>query len=135
GMILVCQARAVQRLRLNVSIDDASLLFATAWELSLLRFSASERWRMGMGLAPASDPKVYPLYGCFLHPLSVLEISGSALAISITRINRARPRLKKLCLRAAGWGGIRTLGAFQHTRFPGVHNRPLCHPSRRIEES
>src|SRR5438477_26062 len=75
--------------------------------------------------------------GCnaVINPGSVLEISGSALAISITRINRARPRLKKLCLRAAGWGGIRTLGAFQHTRFPGVHNRPLCHPSRRIEES
>src|SRR5437588_12649116 len=91
--------------------------------------------RMGRGYAPASDPKVYPLYGCCLHALSVLEISGSALAISITRINRARPRLKKLCLRAGGWGGIRTLGAFRHTRFPGVHNRPLCHPSRRIEES
>src|SRR3989442_12893133 len=30
---------------------------------------------------------------------------------------------------AGGWGGIRTLGAFRHTRFPGVHNRPLCHPS------
>ena len=28
-----------------------------------------------------------------------------------------------------GWGGIRTPGAFRHTRFPGVHNRPLCHPS------
>ena len=28
-----------------------------------------------------------------------------------------------------GWGGIRTPGAFQHTRFPGVHNQPLCHPS------
>src|SRR5438045_3711910 len=30
-----------------------------------------------------------------------------------------------------GWGGIRTPGAFRHTRFPGVHNRPLCHPSER----
>ena len=30
-----------------------------------------------------------------------------------------------------GWGGIRTPGAFRHTRFPGVHNRPLCHPSGR----
>ena len=30
---------------------------------------------------------------------------------------------------AGGWAGIRTPGAFQHTRFPGVHNRPLCHPS------
>ncbi len=29
-----------------------------------------------------------------------------------------------------GWGGIRTPGAFRHTRFPGVHNQPLCHPSR-----
>ena len=28
-------------------------------------------------------------------------------------------------------GGIRTPGAFQHTRFPGVHNQPLCHPSKR----
>ncbi len=28
-----------------------------------------------------------------------------------------------------GWGGIRTPGEFPHTRFPGVHNRPLCHPS------
>src|SRR6266699_2208838 len=28
-----------------------------------------------------------------------------------------------------GWAGIRTPGAFRHTRFPGVHNRPLCHPS------
>jgi hypothetical protein len=28
-----------------------------------------------------------------------------------------------------GWGGIRTPGAFRHTRFPGVHNQPLCHPS------
>jgi hypothetical protein len=31
-----------------------------------------------------------------------------------------------------GWGGIRTPGAFRHTRFPGVHNQPLCHPSRTI---
>src|SRR6266446_424647 len=30
---------------------------------------------------------------------------------------------------SGGWGGIRTPGAFQHTRFPGVHNQPLCHPS------
>src|SRR5882724_5585766 len=30
-----------------------------------------------------------------------------------------------------GWGGIRTPGAFRHTRFPGVHNQPLCHPSKR----
>jgi hypothetical protein len=29
----------------------------------------------------------------------------------------------------SGWAGIRTPGAFRHTRFPGVHNRPLCHPS------
>jgi hypothetical protein len=29
-----------------------------------------------------------------------------------------------------GWGGIRTPGAFRHTRFPGVHNQPLCHPSK-----
>gem|GEM_PF-5905196 len=28
-----------------------------------------------------------------------------------------------------GWGGIRTPGAFRHTRSPGVHNQPLCHPS------
>src|SRR5947199_7075005 len=28
-----------------------------------------------------------------------------------------------------GWEGIRTPGALRHTRFPGVHNRPLCHPS------
>src|ERR1043166_2644771 len=31
--------------------------------------------------------------------------------------------------RNGGWAGIRTPGAFRHTRFPGVHNRPLCHPS------
>ena len=31
-----------------------------------------------------------------------------------------------------GWEGIRTPGALRHTRFPGVHNRPLCHPSFRI---
>jgi hypothetical protein len=31
-----------------------------------------------------------------------------------------------------GWGGIRTPGALRHTRFPGVHNRPLCHPSGQI---
>src|SRR5207249_7311215 len=30
-----------------------------------------------------------------------------------------------------GWGGIRTPGAFRHTRSPGVHNQPLCHPSKR----
>src|SRR5438477_11353095 len=30
----------------------------------------------------------------------------------------------------SGWEGIRTPGALRHTRFPGVHNRPLCHPSR-----
>src|SRR5438067_10290411 len=29
----------------------------------------------------------------------------------------------------SGWEGIRTPGALRHTRFPGVHNRPLCHPS------
>jgi hypothetical protein len=28
-----------------------------------------------------------------------------------------------------GWGGIRTPGAVRHTRSPGVHNQPLCHPS------
>ena len=26
-------------------------------------------------------------------------------------------------------GGVSNPGAFRHTRFPGVHNRPLCHPS------
>ena len=31
-----------------------------------------------------------------------------------------------------GWGGIRTPGAFRHTRFPSVHNRPLCHPSEQV---
>src|SRR5436305_13576556 len=31
--------------------------------------------------------------------------------------------------KSGGWAGIRTPGAFRHTRFPGVHNRPLCHPS------
>src|SRR5262249_42960102 len=31
----------------------------------------------------------------------------------------------------SGWGGIRTPGTFRYTRFPGVHNRPLCHPSKR----
>ena len=31
-----------------------------------------------------------------------------------------------------GWGGIRTLGALLHTRFPSVRIRPLCHPSLRI---
>ena len=47
------------------------------------------------------------------------------------------PRLR-LRLRAgegikrSGWEGIRTPGALRHTRFPGVHNRPLCHPSFRI---
>gem|GEM_PF-4590376 len=28
-----------------------------------------------------------------------------------------------------GWGGIRTLGTLRYTRFPGVPNRPLWHPS------
>ena len=28
-----------------------------------------------------------------------------------------------------GWGGIRTPDTFRYTRFPGVRNRPLCHPS------
>ena len=37
-------------------------------------------------------------------------------------------------LREAGrMGGIRTPGAFRHTRFPGVHNQPLCHPSRKLD--
>jgi hypothetical protein len=31
--------------------------------------------------------------------------------------------------RAGGWGGIRTLGTFRYTRFPGVPDRPLWHPS------
>ena len=31
-----------------------------------------------------------------------------------------------------GWEGIRTPGALRHTRFPGVHNRPLCHPSIKL---
>ena len=36
----------------------------------------------------------------------------------------------RVCLRqSGGWGGIRTLGALLHTRFPSVRNRPLCHPS------
>ena len=30
-----------------------------------------------------------------------------------------------------GWGGIRTRGTFRYTRFPGVPNRPLWHPSCR----
>src|ERR1051326_8655826 len=52
--------------------------------------------------------------------------------------NRIRERKSEIdgwkalvCLtRNYGWGGIRTPGAFRHTRFPGVHNQPLCHPSR-----
>src|SRR5262249_55201519 len=34
------------------------------------------------------------------------------------------------CRQQYGWGGIRTPDAFRHTRFPGVHNQPLCHPSK-----
>ena len=33
---------------------------------------------------------------------------------------------------SGGWGGIRTLGALLHTRFPSVRIRPLCHPSLRV---
>ncbi len=33
--------------------------------------------------------------------------------------------------RYGGWGGIRTRGTFRYTRFPGVPNRPLWHPSCR----
>ncbi len=32
---------------------------------------------------------------------------------------------------ALGWGGIRTRGTLRYTRFPGVPNRPLWHPSKR----
>jgi hypothetical protein len=39
--------------------------------------------------------------------------------------------LRSASAKQDGWGGIRTPGAFRHTRFPGVHNRPLCHPSSR----
>jgi hypothetical protein len=35
----------------------------------------------------------------------------------------------KLPAAGGGWGGIRTLGALLHTRFPSVRIRPLCHPS------
>jgi hypothetical protein len=41
-----------------------------------------------------------------------------------------RQSREALSAKQAGWGGIRTPGAFRHTRFPGVHNQPLCHPSR-----
>ena len=47
--------------------------------------------------------------------------------------NRVLPILRSASAKQdGGWGGIRTPGAFRHTRFPGVHNRPLCHPSERI---
>ena len=42
------------------------------------------------------------------------------------------PVLRSASAKQDGWGGIRTPGAFRHTRFPGVHNQPLCHPSRTI---
>ena len=31
--------------------------------------------------------------------------------------------------RRPGWGGFEPPVPFGYTRFPGVHNRPLCHPS------
>jgi hypothetical protein len=30
-----------------------------------------------------------------------------------------------------GWGGIRTRGTLRYTRFPGVPDRPLWHPSKK----
>lgn len=57
---------------------------------------------------------------------------SNGVRISVTRINRSgRWRATKSQSKPGGWGGIRTPGTLRYTRFPGVHNRPLCHPSKR----
>ena len=51
------------------------------------------------------------------------------ISLPPSKLKRARAREgNREC---SGWAGIRTPGAFRHTRFPGVHNRPLCHPSQK----
>ena len=45
------------------------------------------------------------------------------------------PVAQVLPLQQHGWGGIRTLGTLRYTRFPGVPNRPLWHPSLRAGDT
>ena len=83
---------------------------------SLKRFQvASGKWRMGrdcLRCAPAVSSRGRG---------TRLELRSSSLESF------------QVCpWQSGGWGGIRTLGALLHTRFPSVRIRPLCHPSLRI---
>ena len=68
---------------------------------------------------------------------SLVEVSGCLRQVAdgeglVSRCSTcltARTRGFKSPQLSGGWGGIRTLGALLHTRFPSVRNRPLCHPS------
>jgi hypothetical protein len=69
--------------------------------------SATLESRVGARRGTLVDFSIFVMHDCYASPVRTL-------------INDAN-----------GWGGIRTPGAFRHTRFPGVHNQPLCHPSKR----
>jgi hypothetical protein len=64
-------------------------------------------------LLPASQVRCY-------HPPKQSLISCRRNALLLNEIRHY-----------GGWGGIRTRGTFRYTRFPGVPNRPLWHPSCR----
>jgi len=92
--------------------DLWSVCAAVRRSSSLSEFQAAfGRWRMGrdcLRFAPA--------------------VSLRSARTAFSSLWRLQVRLR----RNGGWGGIRTLGALLHTRFPSVRIRPLCHPSLRI---
>ena len=67
----------------------------------------------------------------FAYGLSSAGAFGSRCSTCLTARTALfiPPRGFKRLRRNGGWGGIRTLGALLHTRFPSVRIRPLCHPS------
>ena len=72
--------------------------------------------------------------GQALNKINVVQVEPPFAQASEGVLLRANeyPILRSASAKQDGWGGIRTPGAFRHTRFPGVHNQPLCHPSKTI---
>gem|GEM_PF-4486487 len=68
--------------------------------------------KLKMAVAFQGDFSPFPVHSCLMKQTKLRIIRGAFIYAE-----------------KSGWAGIRTLGTFRHTRFPGVRIRPLCHPS------
>ena len=84
--------------------------------------------------SPAMDIKTGPLFPIALTQEQSDPLNAACESGIHHQQSRRPPRICygriTICSQdTGGWGGIRTPDTFRYTRFPGVRNRPLCHPS------